>query len=1216
MNQRFDDEGPFRRYLLGQLAESDQENIECQLLSEQEMVERLLIVEDELIESYVSGELAEADRPRFEQFFLVSPERQHKLKLAKALNKYANNRLSLAAQSGKEPIPQNGPSQVSEQPEPARWWTWFAVRPVWQSAVATLLVLGLGFGLWRSFSRATENRAGSEALVAAYREERPLASRIAGFEYAPYVQRRGTEDEKFDQLKRRRAERILLDEVDQHRSSNSLHGLGQFYLADKNFPEAIKYFEAALALGSPKAQLHNDLGVALLEKAKAKTAVVTPGQSLEEANQALEHFTKALDLDPAFLEARFNRALCNQYLSLTEPALADWKNYLERDTTSRWADEARYQRGLLEEQQKKTGKYRQHLEADFLAAYQAHDDEKAWQVLRQSRPSTSSFIAEKLLDQHLALATQPEQNPAASQSIEMLAYAGKLDRIRAGDHFLAELAQLYQQATPAKRQALAQGRDLMQEGQSLTRDSRYAEALEKFTQAQTLFDRAGDRAESRLAELRRARCYVRQSNLPQSLALLTPLLHASEKLQYKWLRTRALQTMAETQVALNQYSKALASNQQALQLAEETNDPVARFDLLIDLGNKYKFLGKSHTAMGYIETAWPLARDNLVEPQLLRRFYTEAALNLTELGLNRAAFNYLQEALQLAVTQGNPAVINRTYAQLGLSYGKLQNYQEAIKKGQLSLEAGKTLAAQSAGREMMAFAALQLGYLYYQSGDLAQALPNYEQAITLYQQLNNPFFLYLAHRGKLFTLLARNDDAQVKAVLPLVLALHEQHRATIQEESNRNSFFDAGQNVYDAAIDFEASRLHDDRRAFEYSETSRARSLLDLINTPTRVVNAPDKLDLKHSAVSSELDLKAIQRQLPPQVQILQYAVLKDKLLMWVVSQSDFFSASMSIDAESLRNQIQDYWKAASSPAEEKGKEAERLARTLYEHVIKPVVDKLDSSKTLCIVPDKSLHYLPFGALSSATSGKFLIEDFCLLFSPSSSIFIANTENARRKSAQSTEQLLTVGNPLLSRNALTAFPPLPAAAQEAEAIGRYYRTPQRLIGAQATERTIRQQMPLANVLHFAVHAMNDARSPMNSKLMLAEEVGTASNKEEFDGTLQAHEIYRLKLPQARLVVLSACQTGLDQIYQGEGAISLARPFLVAGAPLTVASLWPVDSSLTRDLMIRFHQFRKADQLPTAEALRRAQLKIIHAEPRFRHPYYWASFIVIGGYAAF
>jgi CHAT domain-containing protein len=117
--------------------------------------------------------------------------------------------------------------------------------------------------------------------------------------------------------------------------------------------------------------------------------------------------------------------------------------------------------------------------------------------------------------------------------------------------------------------------------------------------------------------------------------------------------------------------------------------------------------------------------------------------------------------------------------------------------------------------------------------------------------------------------------------------------------------------------------------------------------------------------------------------------------------------------------------------------------------------------------------------------------------------------------------------------------------------------------------------------------------------------------------LKTYEIYGMNLSRPRLVVLSACQTGIEQNYKGEGAIGLARPFEEAGIPLVVASLWPVESYPTKELMIAFHKHRKSEGLSTAQALRQAQLDMIKSgSPEFRKPYHWAAYTVVGGHANF
>ena len=82
-------------------------------------------------------------------------------------------------------------------------------------------------------------------------------------------------------------------------------------------------------------------------------------------------------------------------------------------------------------------------------------------------------------------------------------------------------------------------------------------------------------------------------------------------------------------------------------------------------------------------------------------------------------------------------------------------------------------------------------------------------------------------------------------------------------------------------------------------------------------------------------------------------------------------------------------------------------------------------------------------------------------------------------------------------------------------------------------------------------------------------------------------------------------------------IGMSRSFLAAGVPLVAASLWPVDSNPTADLMTSFHRYRKRAGFSSAVALRQAQLDMLNSPERtYDRAYYWASFVLIGGYASF
>ena len=112
-----------------------------------------------------------------------------------------------------------------------------------------------------------------------------------------------------------------------------------------------------------------------------------------------------------------------------------------------------------------------------------------------------------------------------------------------------------------------------------------------------------------------------------------------------------------------------------------------------------------------------------------------------------------------------------------------------------------------------------------------------------------------------------------------------------------------------------------------------------------------------------------------------------------------------------------------------------------------------------------------------------------------------------------------------------------------------------------------------------------------------------------DGILTALEVMGLDLRGSRLVVLSACDTGMGEVKTGEGVFGLRRAFELAGAKSLVMSLWPVSDQVTKELMSAYYRNLKEGH-GRGDSLRRAQLEMI-AKPARRHPFYWASFIQAG-----
>ncbi|MBK9316076.1 MAG: CHAT domain-containing protein [Acidobacteria bacterium] len=283
----------------------------------------------------------------------------------------------------------------------------------------------------------------------------------------------------------------------------------------------------------------------------------------------------------------------------------------------------------------------------------------------------------------------------------------------------------------------------------------------------------------------------------------------------------------------------------------------------------------------------------------------------------------------------------------------------------------------------------------------------------------------------------------------------------------------------------------------------------------------------------------------------------------------------------------------------------------------------LDPQMQICIVPDKILNYLPFSTLVKPGQDKYLIEDHSITFMPSSTVYLHCTSRATELMAQSVnERLMSIGVSTLDTQKYKQLLPLPNADEEARKISKYYVNPLELVNRDATRQRILSQLRKSDVVHIASHYLVDEMSPMKSQLLLTHEFSQHGSSNSVTDTLQADEIYseyKRGGSKTRLAVLSACDSGIERYFSGEGMIGMSRIFIASNIPLVVASLWKVDSHATETLMVNFHKHRRQGQqkMATVDALRRAQRDLIETgDEKYGRPGYWAGFMVIGGYASF
>lgn len=268
----------------------------------------------------------------------------------------------------------------------------------------------------------------------------------------------------------------------------------------------------------------------------------------------------------------------------------------------------------------------------------------------------------------------------------------------------------------------------------------------------------------------------------------------------------------------------------------------------------------------------------------------------------------------------------------------------------------------------------------------------------------------------------------------------------------------------------------------------------------------------------------------------------------------------------------------------------------------------------LIIVPDGRMATVPFEALLTAKTKAitlpnqwpYLIHKCAVSYQYSATLMLQN---------QSTIHSFNNAAYMLApvqfgeHSSAAQLPDLPDTHTEVQKIDSLFRLHQfstlLCTHRQATEHTFKKTNLLPySYVHLATHGMVNESKPELSELFLCKEGG--SNE---DGNLFTGEIFNLKL-NARLVTLSACQTGLGKITRGEGIIGLSRALLYAGAQNVMVSQWTVNDASTAALMVEFYKNLLSGNSNLALALQKAKCSLAK-HPTYAQPYYWAPFVLIG-----
>ncbi len=849
--------------------------------------------------------------------------------------------------------------------------------------------------------------------------------------------------------------------------------------------------------------------------------------------------------------------------------------------------------------------------------------------------------------------------------------------------------------------------ELLKKASEHVSHARNKDAEEAAQQALELSKTAGDKTRIMKSLYSLAYPYFLEVRLTEALSLTQESVQLARQLQDKSSLASALNLEASILRALARFEEALGYFEESAGLARELKDLLLQWRVTRSIGILYNEMGDSEKAEGPLKDALRMAEELKGEQWKSQvkdrgKFARDASLEtlgLWEAGREHyaAGIKYMEEAL--ADKPENPGLTVELLVNLAFCHGKLGEFQ---KGADLLKEAMKLWESGNRPHPVIVFS---LAATQESLGQLPEALAGLQRAQALVRESGGNAQYEWQIGGRLARVereMGRDQEAlaQYQETIHTIETLRA---SALKTESGRAFALSTRRDVYAEAADL-LFDLHRESEALEMAERSHARAFMDMLAMSRSGV--PDELTpeqrqredaalirisdiekqlwkeniapaeekkIRADLASAEDDLEVFRLEMrranpryasihypqPVTVAEIQNKLLDDRTalveyllgekrsLVWVVTKNKVTISVLPARKE-IEGQVNGFRKLLSErtsalTVNESLQEISRVGTKLYNSICQPLEPIVASSRTLIIVPDGGLNYLPFEALVSHSRHSalgeirpsYLVEKFAVLYGPSASALVAIQE-MNLETATPAKMLLAFGDPVTPSSGPTligaasqvsehvsktrevaaedyaergfSLARLPYSREEILAISKLFPSSQRhvYLDAEARKETLKaEKLDGFRYIHFASHGFLDEARPSRSGILFSRPPNSAESD-----VLRVDEIMRLRM-NADLVTLSACSTGLGKLVNGEGILGLTRAFFYAGARNITVSLWDVNDSATATLMAAFYRNLKRG-LPKSLALREAKLSLLHGDDiTWRHPYYWGAFVLVG-----
>lgn len=955
-------------------------------------------------------------------------------------------------------------------------------------------------------------------------------------------------------------------------------------LIEGKIEEAASSMEAYAKENPGDGHFLSDLSAVLVERSRTL-------RQPEDLIPALVAAEKAVQASPSLPEARFNLALVLVLLGLEEDAKEAWNQYLEIDAVSDWSTEAREHLAALDKptQMEAWSERKDELEE---AALRGQSDVIKRDVARFRQPARSH--AESLLSAWAEAQGEGDQEKARRSLDIARAFATALAEVT-GDPLLKQSVEAIDRAaaSPGREQwtVLLRGHQEHAAGWSSFKSQDLKQAASQFQAASASLAAAASPFSS-WSLFYLAVCDYQHDLYDQVITRLDGLVGDLRSTPYRAVKARALGMLGLVHLIEGRPEAGLRAYEQALAGFEALGESGNVAGIRPQIASGLRFVGEERKAWQHRYEGMRKAQE-FGAPNIQYIAAEEMAMATRQLGEYSVALRFQEEILRSAQAAKSPSAV----AEALRSRADLHRLRSDKARALADLSEAERLSDQiedeKLRRSVLGNILLIQGEIE-RASDPRRAVKLLDEAVETFQDTEYHYRLArsLVERGLAHA--ALRDEEKAEADFAAAAEECERQRKAV-EPSHRASYLDTQHAIFQENIFFQIDHRRDTHQAFHYAERRRARLLLDWLLS----------LSLEEGSQglsqAEPLRLDEVLAEMPDDVVLVEYVLARGRLFAWVLGDGKAVFQEIHLSGEPLESGIE----RLSKGIEGKNRDETRAAASaLYERLIRPLAAHLPKGRTLVFVPDGPLHTAPFAALLDEHTERYLVEDHPIGMAPSATVYVKSVARDRMLAGKATGSMLVVADPAFDSALFPDFSRLYEARKELAPMRSLFPQALGLKEKEATKKAFLQVAGDHEIVHFGGHAVSNTKAPLLSHLLFAPEPGDPTR-----GVLYGHELLGKRFPNTRLVVLAACSSGSGRLSASEGVESLAQPFLAAGVPVVVASLWDVkDEDSARFFGFFYERLKAGDD--ALGALRTAQLRMMREEGSKLSG--WAGFVGVGG----